>query len=453
VVYVSEDFTLNDATADVGSKSGTVQKGEKEGGEPYKILATPPEGGWDTGLNQALTISVKDLNGSIIPFPNIEINVAANVLYVIESSPGAPARTFGFFSGDNNHTNIQSAINAAAPGDFILLSPKTFASLDELLTNQGLYIIGGFSADFKTFDPKTYRPTIQGDLYGTILRSAAGMLYIRNVDFYADGEIDGSNLVFIQGNNGAWLDISNCTFKTSSDYYSGSYTGISVDTDAGKSIIANNQIYLDSLSNSSPMEGIRVTNTFTDGLGALIYNNVVELETTGEARGVYWKSGTQDVSIFNNTMILKGIDSAGVLIAGVDSSTTVRVENNIFHFDSSNVSSSAYFVTLDTINSPYIFKSNILTSPNDFYVQYDHEGTGNSLNTNHQNDGNIRSTVTFNHPIWSDNPDYSLDASSPQILREGGLDGAAEGYGFSTDILGHTRPSGKWSVGAYQYFE
>ena len=143
----------------------------------------------------------------------------------------------------------------------------------------------------------------------------------------------------------------------------------------------------------------------------------------------------QDVYIYNNVFYngtLMGVGAIG-------STTISAIKNNIFYNAASGTLKPIYFVDTTSTFYPYNGAS-ISNASNNLLYRNQGEGSNTLSQGIYPND-----IVNLNPNFVSVGTDFRLQARSPAI------DTGATISGFSTDILGVSRPQGAaWDIGAYE---
>jgi hypothetical protein len=205
---------------------------------------------------------------------------------------------------------------------------------------------------------------------------------------------------------------------------------------------------------------------YTSNIDIDLYNNLVLAGRTW-SEGINYTIYTNTsgiVTIRNNTITLGRADSTSskgyaIFLNNADTS----IDNNIFLFvdGSSTFDTWGIYEQIDTC--PASLKNNDfhnfdLTASSYEIIYHDASGDGDILTiTGMETDINSESAGTADSNITADpvlDENYRPTVSSPPAVVTGGLDGAAAGWGFTTDRDGITRTgtSGSgWSMGCYEY--
>jgi hypothetical protein len=193
------------------------------------------------------------------------------------------------------------------------------------------------------------------------------------------------------------------------------------------------------------------------------FNNLIiagKNHTTGSSYSLYCRSSTQ--TIRNNTIIsgdasTYGLAAYGIFLRGV---SVANIDNNILSFiQGTDIYPSYGIYEYPAALTPASVKNNdFFNYPNDVDHTMYHDATNGDLKTvsgmesdlNAESPGSASNNTDVN-PGWA--ADYTLIDSSNSTVKSGGIDGAAAGWGFSTDRAGATRTgtgTTGWSMGCYE---
>ena len=421
-IVISFSKSMNPSTLSLG---GTMDS-ESDGGvwsttaSANDTLTVSPNVIWTDGVGKTLTIDARDIAGSSLSTLSLNYGVfTGGIVYVRDS--------------DGNDTNlgtstlpkktIQAAIDLAdslyttaevhvAEGTYNV----SYQAGTHVIMKEGISIYGGYSSsDWNTRDPNIYTITIQDTS-----TSGGG-----NQAIHAEGGITA--ITIIDG------------FTISGGGY-GIYT-------LGSATIRNNTIY--GGGGGSFSYGI-----YTLG-SATIENNTINGGSGGSfSYGIY----TLGSATIRNNTIYGGSGSSNTIIIYTSGSTTIQ--NNIIFASGTNGT-----CINEAFSDPLSVQNNdLFDCSQGIYRDDDGNCPGGVICnlaemealTDMTVSGNASDTPTFvnkngpdgNINTMEDN-DWRLQPSSPINVRQGGLDGSAEGWGFTTDKDGVTRTA-PWSMGAYE---
>jgi hypothetical protein len=209
-------------------------------------------------------------------------------------------------------------------------------------------------------------------------------------------------------------------------------------------LIYNNRVIVKSLISDT-----RYTNGIFSNVVSNIYNNVVYVaDATGN--GGYGIQTVRGSNIRNNTIIFNHSASRyGIQISSGTSGTT-NIENNIIY--SPNAGGTCVYAATATQKPAVIANNSMFNCATNYYLEattpYSLANLGMSGITT--TSGNLEydmvgASCFTNMGAW----DWSLTASCGTNVRQGGLDGSANSWGFTTDFTRSTRTA-PWSIGAFE---
>jgi hypothetical protein len=191
----------------------------------------------------------------------------------------------------------------------------------------------------------------------------------------------------------------------------------------------------------------------------IIRNNVIQ-GGTQSLTSIGIINYNQDTIIYNNT-IDGGYGQNGYCIQ--IQSGHPYIKNNILFYYPNPPQFGGFIISEEAASptaDPTAVDNNAFGPPKDAY--YRDNNSTNILNMTPATVSTTAATQTlafWNNvaaiPVFVNAPtDFHLQASSDTALKTGGIDGAAAGWGFTTDMAGITRTgngSTGWSMGAYEY--
>lgn len=226
---------------------------------------------------------------------------------------------------------------------------------------------------------------------------------------------------------------------------SGSTSAIAMFFNDSDASVRNNLIYGGDSSDES--YGVYLTNPGN----AILRNNTIDGGKGGVGGGVTNRSAAilihaADKPKFENNILFTtgGTNRYGIYVDALIVGSVLTIHNNVFFEAPSSVMYDAYS-----------------------HCTGNHDGDGNTktcdvtdLNGVYTSSANIAATPVFtsltgtdgNASTYADN-DWSLSSSTSAGIKTGGLDGSANGWGFTVDYSGTTRTASAgtgWSMGAYE---
>ncbi len=289
----------------------------------------------------------------------------------------------------------------------------------KMAPNVSLY--GGFSSDWMKRDPFFYVTTIK--------------------DTSSSGGSSSDPNRAIQAGSGVTV----ATVLDGFNILGGSGTGsAAIFTNGGAALtISNNAIH----GGSGSIGSLGIVN---DGSSPTLFNNTINGGNSTETFGISNKNGSP--KIFNNTINGgKGDTSCAAIWNWANTSPTIN--NNII-FSSSNTKGYGIFEMYADSDPQEVKNNDFVNCPEAFY--YDHDSLPPKEKTT-IGDVNAVTGAKDNvddDPKFVSTDDWHLQGTSPTTVTKGGLDGAALGWGFSTDKDGKTRVGNGttgWSMGAYEF--
>lgn len=448
-------------------------------------LTISPTSNWTARTGRQLTIDAKDTAGRAARSVDLAYDVYRGTLYYVNSVTGndanagmTPLAAFqNIYTAVNNPSILTPATILVAGGTY----PVASGAIDtRIWLRQDISLYGGYKSDFSARDPATYPSTIQ-DMTSVVGTSASPNFAVIADNNYAVSK-DGtgsaiSNTTLVDG-----FTISG-TLSTAADYtaairvLNGATPAFANNRiDGGKGAILS--IGIDAV-NAAPLiysnvinggaGPITVASNFTYGIyvsGASprIINNLVNGgDNTSTSYAYYLSNGK---GVLRNNILYGGngttSSTAVSLVAGSSFTTNPNIDNNILFTRTGSGSTCVYESTSGGIATPASLHNNDLF---DCSVLYEGGCGGASCTTITQvNTLAVASNNISIDPLFTSltGPDtlistmgdnnWHFSASSPTSVTAGGLNGIDQGWSFTTDKDGVSRPaSGKpWSIGAYE---
>ena len=225
-----------------------------------------------------------------------------------------------------------------------------------------------------------------------------------------------------------------------------------------KPVIKNNTIYGGDTIGFS--EGIVLLN----GSDADIYNNSIDAGTA--SNGAMGKAINMDASspvIRNNTICGGDVSLIDYIVGGEEgivctNSSHPVIENNIIFSKGSDGNIFRYGINASGNSAPASLKNNAINLVQSGIADAGPFAWNDNGTMEVVPDPNTLPFASDNNTHRADftdetNSDFHLEASTHEQIRTGGLDGAALGWGFSTDLDGAARTGGGttgWSMGCYE---
>lgn len=458
VKFITTPFTVIDASTLI--LDGTMA-GQSDGGVwsttsvKNDTLTISPKTAWSIGTG-TLAISCKDNEGSTISTSSADEEAGSgNLTYGVQVFYAKSGK-----SGDGSVYNELGDINAAVANAAAKIKDGTWApeaqvhvakgtyevtsGTNHIVMSEGVSLYGGYSDTDWTKRDVAANETIIKEMSDTGGTGEAPNTAVESSDtITASTVIDGFKII---GGGGT---LSSCIFNKD-----GSKLTIANNTLASGSAEFNQVIY--NYNGSSPtIYGNTIVGSSASGVkgsfgiynyasaAPKIYNNTIKGGQGDATFGIYSYHKCAP-KIYNNT-----IDGgSGTNCAGIwnQEESTPAIANNII---SAPGSSAGFGIYEDNPPSDptEVNNNDIFNCKTALYL--DEGSTAITdiavLNALPETNDNISKDPSFGEGLH-------LQATSPEKVRTGGLDGAApaQNWGFTTDKDGNTRTA-PWSMGAYEY--
>jgi hypothetical protein len=454
-----------------------------------RTLVIEPMSAWSSRNDHTITVSCLDAQGFSCNIDRIFGIIQGKTFYV---SPSGAAENSG--RKDEPLDSILDALNMAFlifPDDpeleIHVAEGKYYSSMIGgyalgVYNAQRLY--GGYSPDFTSRDPLAH-PTI---LAGREDESGKGT----NTAVFLGGSssgtlIDGFTVISssAEGSVGIWLQNSMATVSNNIvNLYSAD--GIAIYLSAGSAASVSNNtlvnfaakgsygiLYCDSSDGAVIQNNSISSVTFGEQVGVCLFDSSVEF-SGNEVRLRYGENSLKRIalyivgktpSIYNNIIDAgTGYETYGIY----DSSASPLIFNNTIYagsglrddYGTGSIACAIYNDRYDTDYDPAkpIIKNNLIFSTGEntlVGIKNADSSAPASVSHNCLSGYSPEETALYdatndirqNLYNFLDKSDWSLEANAPAAIASGGEDLSSV---FSTDRAGAPRPSGAWSMGAYQ---
>ncbi|GAB4372011.1 MAG: hypothetical protein Kow009_08110 [Spirochaetales bacterium] len=403
---------------------------------------------------------------------------------VYVSSSGSPSNT-GLSPTSPLLTITAGIAKAQQQGiDRVLVSQGTYN--EQVTMVEGISLYGGYSSDFSTYNPTVYVTTLKdpstsggsgenpnfavkagsGITRATVLEGfriqggggtlTVGVLCQGGSPTIQNNVIDGGtgyDSYGIRNSNCAPLIQYNTITGGTASHYTcgvGNVTSSSITQynriDGGTAGEISVGVYNSGKPDPAPL----IRNNHIDGGyggyadsiavyirwpgNGIVLNNTIHGGRAAWSHGFRIQDAASSAIIRNNT-IDSGTGSSSAICIRLQDGPTVTIENNII-MSSRSIGRGIY----NWSGSP------IITQANNVFA-----GCASGTNTDYGNV--VYSSYTNLYLTDYAGGDWHLTGSTPATVRQGGLDGAASGWGFNTDKDGNPRTgngSTGWSIGAYE---
>jgi len=444
-------------------------------------------------LGLGLTLALLWLLNGDMPFAH-----ADSPHYVAPDCTGVPAPC---------HTTIQEAVDAAAPGDEILVAAGVYTDIHQRGTiTQVVYISktvtirGGYNADFSAWDPDTYSTTldaqgqgrvlyITGDISPTIegLRitggdatglggspggNAGGGVYIITATATIRDNLIISNTTDIRG-GGLYIASSAATLVSNTVManaagefdYGGGLCLVGSDATLNNNTFISNTAHggggLVLAYSAAALQGNTISYNTADGAGGLdlvasnatLSGNIVIFNTAYFWGGGLYVDQGSNATLVNNVVADNQADSqgSGLYIRG----SSPRLLHTTIARNTGGDGSGVYVTNFGADYSTVAFTNTILVS-HTVGITVTGGNTATLEATLWANDtdwGGVGTVITGAVNIWGDPAFVAPDAGDYHIAAVSAARDAGVNAGATEDFDGESRPSdGFYDIGADEYY-
>ncbi|MGD8926605.1 MAG: right-handed parallel beta-helix repeat-containing protein [Thioalkalispiraceae bacterium] len=439
-------------------------------------LTITPTSSWSVSTGRSLSIQAHDLSGRMSTV-DLSYDIYRGTLYYVSAS--AIDDSDDGLSPTTAKRTIMAAITAASDPATVLVESGTYSvsiiTTPRVVLKEGVSLYGGYSAGFTSrtaggsiiLDISSFTTTYPNPNYAVL-----GNAGITNATLLDGFTIQGSNEAGSNLTAGLRLRDGSAPIVQNNTIIGGS------GSDASHAIYFDNGA--DPLIRHNTLNGGSGTSSsavYAQSATSQISANTIDGGTGTTSTGIVATRGTH---VITNNLISAGQGSTSIGVLNVESSVSVR--NNTIDGGSGSTRAAGLQFSYSTLTGQFDIENNIILAAgingrcietdyvwpphnNDLlcsvlyrYLATDYlglDGSGN-LTVNANGTGTALSPAGSNNvsvdPMFVASDDWHLSASSPTAVTTGGLNGIDQGWSFTTDYDGVTRPASgnPWSMGAFE---
>ena len=442
-------------------------------GDISDTLTIQPATTWSANTNRTLVINARDIAGNALPTLTITHDMYRGTLFYVRGS----LTVFGNDLGDGlspgtAKRTIVGAMDAAAGGEATIVVSSGIYAVSvpgpgnvegvsiRIELQPGISLYGGYSYDFLDRDPASMASLITDSTSSVsesyAIRTSNGVTSTSIIDGFI---IQGSQQTGVTHSRAIQVNFASTPIIQNNTIHggSGSLTATGIYLLQGIPEIYNNTIYgggtVAGSSNTSVAINVRAIVGATQ---PVIRNNTIhggygDIDSTGIR--------IEDASpgIDNNIILTRPdqgeADTGTICIteifpAGVSSTPQSLRNNTLFNCETlyldneSGCSGSPSCTSIADVNGFADVSGGVNGNISEDAVFADIDGV----------DDDISTVYTISDNFFVPENDWHFSAASPATVSAGGLNGIDEGWGFTTDIDGVTRPASgnPWSMGAFE---